>query len=86
MSASKKGDKTSSACSPTYKDISIPREQQRSSSPGISSGSDELTISSGGKAVCRLRFLYRPEYMKVGTLIVLREGRTIGIGTVLKIF
>jgi hypothetical protein len=33
---------------------------------------------------CRFRFLYYPEYITVGSPVVLREGRTRGIGKIVK--
>jgi hypothetical protein len=30
--------------------------------------------------------MYRPEYLKVGTTVLFREGRTKGLGVVSKIF
>ena len=44
-----------------------------------------MTLSRGDVAICRFRFLFRPEYLKIGTLIVLREGRTTGVGTVIEL-
>ncbi|KAG5182257.1 hypothetical protein JKP88DRAFT_221353 [Tribonema minus] len=42
-------------------------------------------ICSGERAVCRFRFMHHPEYLRVGTAIVLREGQTRGFGRVLAV-
>lgn len=38
------------------------------------------------KGFIKFRFMYRPEYLKVGTTILFREGRTKGLGVVSRIF
>jgi GTPase len=43
---------------------------------------DGLTV--GDKAICVFRFLYQPEFILAGTAIVIREGRTRGVGRVLR--
>ncbi|CAM9693685.1 unnamed protein product [Scytosiphon promiscuus] len=48
-------------------------------------GTSTAGLKSGERAVCRFRFLYRPEYLSVGTTIVLREGRTRGFGKVISV-
>ena len=57
------------------------------SSVGVQSAESEtgdcdMKLARGGRAICRFRFLYHPEYLKVGVVIVFREGRTTGVGTV----
>jgi GTPase len=42
-------------------------------------------LGKGDSAVCRFRLLYRPEYVSEGMTIVLRAGRTLGIGRVLAV-
>lgn len=49
-------------------------------------GDCDIKLARGGRAICRFRFLYRPEYLKVGVVIVFREGRTTGVGTVTGLF
>ena len=39
-------------------------------------------LARGDTAICRFRFLYRPEFLKVGTVLVIREGRTTGVGKI----
>ena len=41
-------------------------------------------LKVGDKAVCSFRFLYQPEFLQMGIAIVLREGRTRGVGRVVK--
>jgi GTPase len=42
-------------------------------------------LRTGDHAVVTFQFLYRPEYIKPDQRIIFREGRTKGIGTVLKV-
>jgi GTPase len=39
-------------------------------------------LRTGDKGHIKFRFMYRPEYLKVGTTILFREGRTKGLGVV----
>jgi len=41
-------------------------------------------LGTGDRACCRFRFLYYPEYFDIGSAIVLREGRTRGIGKIIE--
>lgn len=43
-------------------------------------------MRTGDTGFIKFRFMYRPEYLKVGTTILFREGRTKGLGVVSKIF
>jgi len=43
-------------------------------------------MRTGDKGFIKFRFMYRPEYLKVGTTILFREGRTKGLGVVSKTF
>ena len=43
-------------------------------------------IRTGEKANIRFRFLYKPEYIEEGDLIILREGKTKGVGKIKRIF
>ena len=38
------------------------------------------------KGFIKFRFMYRPEYLKIGTTILFREGRTKGLGVVSRVF
>jgi GTPase len=39
-------------------------------------------LRTGDKGHIKFRFMYRPEYLKIGTTILFREGRTKGLGVV----
>eukprot|EP00754_Rhynchopus_humris_P026995 Rhum_TRINITY_DN15056_c10_g1::Rhum_TRINITY_DN15056_c10_g1_i1::g.135364::m.135364 len=39
-------------------------------------------LRTGDKSRVHFKFLYRPEYMKLGSKLVFREGRTKGLGTI----
>ena len=43
-------------------------------------------MRTGDTGYIKFRFMYRPEYLKVGTTILFREGRTKGLGVVSRIF
>jgi hypothetical protein len=43
-------------------------------------------MRTGDKGFIKFRFMYRPEYLKLGTTILFREGRTKGLGVVSRIF
>lgn len=42
-------------------------------------------LRTGDKATCRFRFIKNPEYLKAGTRMVFREGRTKAVGNVTNI-
>jgi elongation factor 1-alpha len=56
---------------------------RKPSSPGAIPD-DPSCLYMGDKALCTFRFLYQPEYMLSGAAIVIREGRTRGVGTVVQ--
>lgn len=41
-------------------------------------------MRTGDKATCRFAFIKNPEYLKIGTKMIFREGRTKAIGTISK--
>lgn len=43
-------------------------------------------IRTGDRALVRFRFMQYPEYIKVGSKILFREGRTKGVGRVSRVF
>jgi len=43
-------------------------------------------LRTGDKALCRFRFIKYPEYLRIGTRLVFREGRTKAVGTVTQVF
>ena len=42
-------------------------------------------LRSGDKARVTMRFLRHPEYLRVGSRLIFREGRTKAVGTVLAV-
>lgn len=50
---------------------------------------NDVALVTGDKAICRFRFLYRPEYISLSSTsdsaMVMREGRTKGVGKVLSL-
>lgn len=42
-----------------------------------------VELVNGSKAICRFRFLYQPEYISSGATMLIREGRTRGVGHVI---
>lgn len=59
--------------------------------PLLSNTNDDpiILLKTGDKAICRFRFLYRPEYLVLlgnsDNTMVMREGKTIGVGKVLSL-
>lgn len=43
-------------------------------------------LRTGDKAICRFRFIKNPEYLRIGTRLVFREGRTKAVGNVLQCY
>jgi GTPase len=43
---------------------------------------DTDLLRTGDKGLIRFRYMYRPEYLKPGTTVLFREGRTKGLGVV----
>lgn len=54
-----------------------------------SESSDETALVTGDRAICKFRFLYRPEYVFLSAssdnAMVIREGRTKGVGKLLSL-
>ena len=46
---------------------------------------DKQHIRTGDKTIARFRFVRHPEYIRVGSRIIFREGRTKAVGTVQKL-
>ena len=42
-------------------------------------------LRTGDRAIVRFKFMYHPEYLKVGLRLVIREGQCKGIGILSKI-
>ena len=47
---------------------------------------DNEQLRSQDKGTIRFRFMYRPEFVKEGTTILFREGRTKGLGVITRVF
>lgn len=47
---------------------------------------DRDLLRTGDKGNIRFRYMYRPEYIKVGTTVLFREGHTKGLGTISKVY
>jgi GTPase len=46
---------------------------------------DRELLRAGDKGIIHFRFMYHPEYLKEGTTILFREGRTKGLGVISKV-
>lgn len=53
--------------------------------PSPPSCSTDKSIGNGERALCRFRFLFFPEYISTGDDMLIREDRTKGVGTVLRL-
>ena len=42
-------------------------------------------LRTNDKGVVRFRFMYAPEYLKIGLTVLLREGRTKILGSIVKL-
>ncbi|KND01799.1 uncharacterized protein SPPG_03590 [Spizellomyces punctatus DAOM BR117] len=49
-------------------------------------GMDKQVLRTGDRAFVRFRFIQHPEYLKEGTRLLFREGRTKGVGKVVRLF
>ncbi|TPX55681.1 hypothetical protein PhCBS80983_g05110 [Powellomyces hirtus] len=49
-------------------------------------GMDKQVLRTGDRAFVRFRFIQHPEYLKIGTRLLFREGRTKGVGKVTRVF
>jgi len=68
------------------------RANGNSNNSSVKSGSDsekEDVLVNGDSAVCRFRFLFSPAYIRGGecgdVAVVLREGRTRGVGKLISL-
>jgi len=62
----------------------INRKSKGEVEPADDSGAQILR--TGDRGMVRFRFMQRAEYLKVGTKLIFREGRTKGLGTVKEVF
>jgi hypothetical protein len=60
----------------------------KKSKPSTDSNDDANAqiLRTGDRGLVRFRFMQRAEYLKEGTKLIFREGRTKGLGTVKEIF
>mmetsp|Transcript_5480 Transcript_5480/g.8095 ORF Transcript_5480/g.8095 Transcript_5480/m.8095 type:complete len:540 (-) Transcript_5480:23-1642(-) len=56
----------------------------RQASKIVSMNTDSL--STGDKSKVRFRFMFRPEFLKIGAKLIFREGRTKGLGMITQIY
>ena len=49
-------------------------------------GAPMENLRTGDRAVVRCQFMYRPEYVAPGTILLFREGRAKGVGRIKKVF
>ena len=54
--------------------------------PASTNTSSSSSLKTGSKAICHFRFLYHPEYIVHGSSLLMREGRTRGVGTISRVF
>uniref|UniRef100_A0A1I7ZAY0 Tr-type G domain-containing protein n=1 Tax=Steinernema glaseri TaxID=37863 RepID=A0A1I7ZAY0_9BILA len=47
---------------------------------------DKDVLRTGDRGIATFKFIRQPEYLRVGTKMVFREGRTKAVGTIVKIF
>ncbi|ORY37466.1 P-loop containing nucleoside triphosphate hydrolase protein [Rhizoclosmatium globosum] len=48
-------------------------------------GMDQGVLRTGDRALVQFRFMRNPEYLKIGTRLLFREGRTKGVGKVVRL-
>jgi hypothetical protein len=75
------------ATAQTCQIISITQMNRKSKAPA--NGEDESgaqILRTGDRGLVRFRFMQRAEYLKEGTKLIFREGRTKGLGTVKDVF
>jgi GTPase len=46
---------------------------------------DKSILRTGDRAIVRFRFMQSPEYVKLGSKVLFREGRTKGLGKIVGI-
>ncbi|KAJ1569776.1 Short integuments 2, mitochondrial [Nowakowskiella sp. JEL0078] len=49
-------------------------------------GMEKQILRTGDRALVHFRFMQHPEYLKIGTRLLFREGRTKGVGKVVRVF
>ena len=75
------------ATAQTCQILSITQMNKRPRPPGDQEDDASTQIlRTGDRGSVRFRFMQRAEYLKVGTKLIFREGRTKGLGTVTEVF
>src|SRR5579871_1325131 len=76
------------ATAQTCQIISIELKKKKLAKPDAESSDDSNAqiLRTGDRGLVRFRFMQRAEYLKVGTKLIFREGRTKGLGTVTEVF
>lgn len=52
----------------------------------VAANQNSNLLRTGDKGLIRFRFMYYAEYLKPGSTIMFREGRTKGLGYVTKVY
>ena len=75
------------ATAQTCQIMSITQMNKKARPPGEQEDDASTQIlRTGDRGLVRFRFMQRAEYLKVGTKLIFREGRTKGLGTVTEVF
>jgi len=76
------------ATAQTCQIISIELKKKKPTKAGAESADEPSAqiLRTGDRGLVRFRFMQRAEYLKVGTKLIFREGRTKGLGTVTQVF
>jgi GTP-binding protein 1 len=65
--------------------IEVKKKKPKARAEQIDDATDQI-LRTGDRGLVRFRFMQRAEYLKVGTKLIFREGRTKGLGTVTQVF
>lgn len=67
--------------------ISLAKQRSRSElqSCGDEDQVEGIELGNGDRAVCRFRFLFRPEFVHIGSPLMLRDGRIRAVGNIIDI-
>lgn len=75
------------ATAQTCQIVSITQMNKKARPPGEQEDDASAQIlRTGDRGLVRFHFMQRAEYLKVGTKLIFREGRTKGLGTVTEVF
>jgi hypothetical protein len=76
------------ATAQTCQIISIELKKKKSTKTATETSEEPTAqiLRTGDRGLVRFRFMQRAEYLKIGTKLIFREGRTKGLGTVTQIF